>query len=279
MGKYRRLECRHFSDLNNEYRDGVLRLRLTSWDEFHKVVKIFDNNPDYIWRGQRKEWPLKSSFDRGCDRQFSNSFGRQKELDRILFEFKEKLGDLTDLPNPKSFENDEIWAIGQHYGLPTPLLDWTECPYIAAYFAFFKKDTNEKTEDRVIYALNRSLKLLISKRKNAKTKEVQSRERFVSFPDLQKSLDKIQNKRLQEQKGKFTKALNGDGIKVNVERLFRKRKYDQQVFLAEILIPNKCRDECLTFLKSKKITHGTLFPDYAGAVDICKIDLGITLNS
>ena len=264
MEKY--IECSLFTDFKNKHcNKGVLTLKLISWDEFHKVVKIFNNNPNYIWRGQRKKWPLKSSFDRDWDQQFTNSNKRQNELDRILDKFKEKL---RGLPHKKinCFENDEIWAIGQHYGLPTPLLDWTECPYIAAYFAFLKKGTNEQTENRVIYALNKGLKLLISGR---------SRQRFVAFPDLKHDLGEIQNERLKEQKGKFTKALNGDDIKVNVERISKKKKYNQTFILAEILIPDKFRDECLRFLTSKNIIHGILFPDYAGAVEICKSELGI----
>ena len=81
---------------------------------------------------------------------------------------------------------------------------------------------------------------------------------------------------MKEQKGRFTEALNGDDIKVNIERLVRKRPfYQEKILLAEILIPYIFRDECLKSLESKKITHGTLFPDYSGAVEIFKIELGI----
>ncbi len=278
MVKYGKLTDRDFSEFSNkQYEKGVLTLRLSLWDEFKDVMKKFDEKTDYIWRGQRcycKEWKLKSSFDRKLS-ELPNDNERGKKLQEILNEFKRGLKDLTDTKS-NDFTDDEIWAIGQHYGLPTPLLDWTECPYISAYMAFYKKNRNKQTENRVIYALNRALKLYLLKIKDSKSKKVLSRERFVEFPDLLNNLDEMQNERLKKQKGKFTKALNGDDIKLNVERFLEKNKYNHEIFLVEILIPNVERDRCLEFLESGKgITHGKLFPDYAGVVEICKIALEI----
>ena len=276
MEKYPKLDCSDFADFKNkEFDNGVLTLNLTTWDEFPKVAQKLKNYTDYIWRGQRcycDGWKLKSSFDRKFE-IYENS-KRNEELKRILNKFKQKLADLSDTNNI-DFAEDEIWAIGQHYGLPTPLLDWTESPYIAAYFAFFKGSTKCQTEYRVVYALNRALKLYILKAKNAVTKEVMSKNRIVEFDLGRNNLDKIHNQRLKNQKGTFIQALEGDDIKTTVENFWEKTKgkYQNKILLAEILIPDKARDECMSYLRSQKITHGTLFPDYAGAVEICKIEL------
>jgi hypothetical protein len=292
MGKYGKLQDSHFSNFKDRvYQNGVLTLKLTSWEEFHTIAQIFfENRGDYIWRGhQHEKWELKSFFDRGAsiDDFIPHNPNRQDKLDEILKKFKHRLKELPHR-NIDAITEDEIWAIGQHHGLPTPLLDWTECPYIAAFMAFRKKVAKSQSDNRVVYALNKALKLLMAKNKLKKkcrttggilSSETISRGRFVEFLDLSKTSDQMQNERLKNQKGRFTKALDGIDIKTNILKFMNSRKEivrAQEVILAEILIPEKEREKCLNYLRDEKdITHGRLFPDYAGAVEICKNDLGI----
>lgn len=273
MGKYHKLQDLHFSDFADRvYTNGILKIELKSWDEFCKIAQIFsDNSADYIWRGHRDDtWKLTSFFDRESSKGAIPHFTeRQDKLDEILKTFKQRLKELLHI-NINCTDENKIWAIGQHYGLPTPLLDWTTCPYTATFIAFYKKGTN----NRVVYALSLDLK-----RRILKHKKTGKNVPFIDFLDLTSTCDDMQNERLKAQKGRFTKALNGTDIKTNVSN-YSNNNSDivnaKDVILAEIFISEKERDNCLNYLQDEKgITHGRLFPDYPGAVDICKHDLGI----
>ena len=281
MEKYKKVittDFHEFDDKNKTYKNGIFELEITSWQNFQNIIKIFNENTDYFWRGQREDWQLKSSFDRKMSdiKKFLNARNRQEALEIILKQFKKRLCDLPNGLNTK--KDDEGWAIGQHYGLPTPLLDWTADPYIAAYFACYKKEKDDKR--RVVYALNKAVKRLILKKKDPTTKQTLLRERFIDFLDLTSTSDPNQNVRLHKQKGRFTKSLNGTDIGSNISNYIRKSPeitQNKEILLMKILIPNTLVEECLEHLKFEDITHVKLFPDYSGVAEICKIDLNLEI--
>ena len=107
--------------------------------------------PDQVlYRGHAKTaWRLWSPLDRRLKNDIGPIDGQEKYLNlrkskglewydnlclEILARFKHGCKSLMDV-DPATTD-DEYWAIGRHFGLLTPLLDWTRSPYVAAFFAF-----------------------------------------------------------------------------------------------------------------------------------------------
>ena len=93
-----------------------------------------------------------SNFDREVPTTSNQE--RNEKLAAHLAEFRDKGTESF----PGTLPDDEIgaWALGQHYDLKTPLLDWTRSPDIAGYFAFVGLDNPNGPDPahRFVYALN-----------------------------------------------------------------------------------------------------------------------------
>lgn len=226
---YKLLDFCSFDKFNEkQFKEGILRVNLNSWREFRTIVQIFNKNTDYIWRGQRcnpeeiktgnKDWKLRSSFDRNPLEKGQN---REEKLNNILGMLKQRLNDLPIVLGANSLNNDEIWIIGQHYGLLTPLLDWTKNPFKAAYFAFYKTCISDQTQNRIVYALNRVVQRLILIEKDA-NKKVFSRERKVKFDFDISNFTLEHNQRFINQESAFTKSFKGSDVKTIVEEFWKK---------------------------------------------------------
>ncbi|MGD8113240.1 FRG domain-containing protein [Vibrio sp. TRT 17S01] len=108
-----------------------------SWNEYK--YKVNDNllSGKYVYRGQaNSNWKLTTSLHR------TGLVNRVEDL-ISYFEFvvpsvQEKVeawdGTRRNLSNPN--ELAQFVSFLQHNGYPTPLLDWSYSPYIAAFFAF-----------------------------------------------------------------------------------------------------------------------------------------------
>lgn len=113
-----------------------------------------------IYRGQAdSEWRLESTLERFSSSQWSvRNYAELALLCAPQIEsFTDRIWNLPDITEierqiaegEKLFQVNipcyEFWVYLRHHGFPSPLLDWTMSPYLAAFFAFHQRIASEKT--------------------------------------------------------------------------------------------------------------------------------------
>jgi hypothetical protein len=100
-----------------------------------------------LFRGQSNaSWPVTSSAERLTDA------GREEAV-----EFIERFHAwATTIPGMSSYvtHSDSLWAIAQHYGLPTFFIDFSDDPRVATFFACDSKSTPAEGQLAAIICLN-----------------------------------------------------------------------------------------------------------------------------
>lgn len=126
-----------------------------TWEEYKKIASDqIRADGAYIYRGQANSvWPLRSSLYRtGIVTGHADLLGYFNHILPQVQEQVEAWSGLTwDLSN--NISQAKFLAYLQHNGFPTPLLDFTLSPYIAAYFAFSEiSHFNPQSEEVAIFA-------------------------------------------------------------------------------------------------------------------------------
>lgn len=146
---------------------------LNTWEEFEKELRDiraeydgsvakFSSSSSLLFRGQEKScWLLSTTLDRKREQMLF------KDYYRVIGNIRPQIETLTDkewsipsyaevedaVKEYDKFSGDLLFgrcpgyaymAYLRHHGFPSPLLDWTRSPYVAAFFAF-KKATDSSS--------------------------------------------------------------------------------------------------------------------------------------
>lgn len=133
----------------------MITKEITTIMDFHNAVS--DTGKFHaLFRGEKSaNYKLMPKYGRwvadgGIFTEFIDKDNPSQYEMRVLEEFKRKALAYT------SYEPKDYWdwlAIAQHHGLATRLLDWTQSPLVAAFFAL-TSDSKELKNDAVIYCLD-----------------------------------------------------------------------------------------------------------------------------
>ena len=263
---------KRFEIMADELSGRIPVTRLESWRDFTDLLEsdFFNRSGvQLVFRGHRRfDWSLMPTLGRLTTNGIVTEALAQAQLDRFKRAVRGRLTDAAMVD-----EDDELWSVGQHHGLMTPLLDWTYSPYVALFFSFHKDDSKEEAANpyRAVYVLNKSFL----------AEHVGETGIRVWEPR------KDDHGRLVNQAGLFTFSPTDATIENKLasvladDELFddeelRSASEDEQPgvlakYICKIYVRNEERDACLRHLRRMNVHHASLFPDLLGASEYCNI--------
>jgi hypothetical protein len=246
-----------------------------SWEEFEAQIKRFEDPTRKLWdevwfRGQGDAtWPLLTTLERRSPQTRS-----VRDYLHIISEIEPAVETFTgttfDAIKPQDIESvcreyDRFhfafmegityMAHLRHGGFPSPLLDWTSSPYVAAYFAFARA---RHDGDVAVYAY----------RERPKNLKISSSDdpQIISFGPILKT-----HKRHFRQQSRYTicaRYVNGQWYFVPHESVFGSKGGTQQDVLWKITIPAKERIKVLRYFDKFNLNEFTLFDSEEGLLEM-----------
>lgn len=218
------------------------------WNQFKEYALNQDHGR--IYRGQPRHWRLQTSYHRtGYSDIISYLDNKVPELEKYINTISKREFNALDDRDLGALLN-----LAQHHGYPTPLLDWTRSPYVAAFFAF--EDESKLKPDRSVSIFSFDAK--------AWSKETGTIAQLRVPNLIVRTLDlpAFGNVRALPQQS-LTMYSNVNDI----EDIISRNETTKGQYLRAVAIPSIDRDAAMKDLSLMGITWGSMFPDLDG---VCK---------
>lgn len=228
---------------------------IMSWNDYKSWISILvQSKKSFYCRGHANDtWKLQTSFHREASR---NGITLLQYLDSIIpevhYQISAVLDEIIDLRNEHEFGS--FLALIQHHGFPTPLLDWTLSPYIAAYFAFKEVDD--------LYPVSETVRIYIFdyiEWTSTFNQPLNLRDMTIKYVSVLRPYAKF-NPRIVSQQGTFT-VTNIDDMG---EYILSRSTESNKTFLYTALLSVKEKPNVLKELNLMGINEMTLFPGISG---------------
>jgi hypothetical protein len=224
------------------------------WDEFKKYVSGLRSKP-YLFRGQGKPYRLRTSFHR-TGRANLSRFSNE-DIPILHRHLSARTRHVFNFAVPDEF--GAFLNLIQHHGYPTPLLDWTYSPFVAAFFAY-RRITDEMAANADPSA---RVRIFIFDQEQWKTDWQQIL--LLLFPGPHLSIGEfmaIENERMIPQQAASTVTSVDD-----IESYIKSKETDTRKYLSAIDLPVREGRGVVRDLRYMGITAGSLFPGLDGACE------------
>lgn len=254
-----------FADISSDQRK-----RFDSWQLAKGFLRSLEGK--YVFRGMRNaEWDLQTSLDRTTYHHADAEAVLIKSFKRAL-----PMG-IDDPPPPDDLVS---WlALMRHYGLPSRLLDFTESPSVAAYFAV--ESSLDPDCDFAIWAIDKdallrsaeeSLGILSASSGRLSPLELGRSSLFLAAFEYRKCFVAVvdanhKTKRQEAQRGLF--LCPGDPEYPFWRNLWPVDAAAALGFIYQLVLPWGARNDILADLAGEDINRANLLPDVAGVEKLC----------
>lgn len=220
------------------------------WQEYKEFVLGLERDR-FIYRGQPAPYRLRTSFHR--TRRSDLHEYVMIDIPALHRGLSARTSHYFNLSDPS--QNGAFYNLIQHHGYPTPLLDWTYSPYVAAYFAFRQSTRSESHHDVVrVYLLDKM-------GWTSKYRQIQQLSHARPHFSLLEPVA-IENERIIPQQA-LSSLTNVDDIESYISSM----ENSPGEFLRAIDITRDDRERALWELSMMGITAGSMFPGLDGACE------------